>query len=133
MLIDDDPIYLYGTQRLVEIKNITKKVITATNGKEGLQFLENCIRTGQALPSLILVDISMPVMDGWQFLAKFQEWVDGQSFGKDIPVVMVSSSINHQDMQRAKSNPLVQQYVMKPITSDNLDEIAEAYWKNKKN
>jgi len=72
---------------------------------------------------VILLDINMPVMDGWDFL----EWVKNNRhlFAKNVPIFMVSSSIDWRDIERAKSYESVMDYMSKPLTEGNFFEIAE--------
>jgi YesN/AraC family two-component response regulator len=129
VIIDDDPLYTFGIKRLIEVKQLSKKVETFKNGKEALGYLsqQSAVPTNN-LPDIILVDINMPIMDGWTFMQEFQK-LKPQLSGK-MMVVMVTSSIDHNDFQRVKNFPEIRDYIIKPVTGDNLDDILSKYWQN---
>jgi CheY-like chemotaxis protein len=74
-----------------------------------------------ALPDVILLDINMPIMDGWDFLEWFKEFKE--NLVKAIPIFMVSSSIDWRDIEKAKSYEEVIDYMSKPLTDGNFFEI----------
>ena len=90
------------------------------NGKEAIDFLINPENQNQ-LPDIIFLDINMPVMDGWGFMESFVK-IKPQ-LGKKITIYMVSSSINQDDINRAKGISDVTDYVIKPISQDTLVEL----------
>jgi CheY-like chemotaxis protein len=70
-----------------------------------------------------LVDINMPVMDGWQFLQNFRTDINEE----EQLVFMVSSSIDQADIDRAKGFPFIREFISKPITADKLKELVARY------
>jgi CheY-like chemotaxis protein len=75
----------------------------------------------EALPEIILLDLSMPVMDGWQFLDAFTKL--NPKIGKKITIYICSSSISPDDVTRSKTISAVTDYIIKPITKDKLIEM----------
>ena len=75
----------------------------------------------ESLPDIILLDLSMPIMDGWQFLDEFVKI--NPKIGKKITVFICSSSISPDDVARAKSINAVSDFIIKPMTKDKLIEI----------
>ena len=87
--------------------------------RNGQVAIDHLAENGEHLPDMILLDINMPVMDGWDFLENFSE----MAMSKDIPVVMLTSSINPDDIEKAKSHQLVKGFLSKPLNKDKLDEV----------
>ncbi len=119
-VIDDDKIYIYGLKKLISIKELSPNLIEFYNGKEAIDFLTDPQNLNE-LPDIIFLDINMPVMDGWGFMESFVK-IKPQ-LGKKITIYMVSSSINDDDIQRAKQITDVTDYVIKPISPDTLVEL----------
>lgn len=118
-IIDDDPIFIFGAKRIMEIADFCNGYLIYHNGKEAIDALSSLISNNQSLPEVILLDINMPVMDGWQFLDEFIK-IDPP---KEITIYIISSSIDPSDVQRAKSYERVSKYLIKPITVDKLRTI----------
>jgi CheY-like chemotaxis protein len=116
-IIDDDPIVLAIGKKLIDRHQDYDQVSTATNGEEALQVLKGIVN--QNLPSFILLDLNMPIMDGWEFLDNVQN-IDHL---KDIPIFIFTSSINPVDKQRSLNYANVRGYISKPLTMSVLDNI----------
>lgn len=119
-VVDDDEIYVYGIKKLIHLKRLCPNLIEFRNGRDAIEFLMDPQNNDQ-LPDVIFLDISMPVMDGWDFMetyAKIKPQLD-----KKITVYMVSSSINDDDINRAKAIADITDYVVKPVTYDKLLEL----------
>lgn len=120
-VIDDDMIYQFAVKLNIKQLQLAEKVLTFSNGEEAMLFFSENMENPEALPQVILLDINMPVMDGWDFLDWFQS-AKGK-FARQIPIFMVSSSIDWRDMEKAKSYPEVQEYLSKPLTDGNFFDI----------
>ena len=105
-IIDDDEIYIFAVKRLIQKNDFCNNVIVYNNGKDALKEIKNLISNNENLPDVILLDINMPIMDGWQFLDEFTSI----KTEKEITIYMVSSSINPTDVERAKSYKRVSNY-----------------------
>lgn len=119
-VIDDDRIYTYGLKKLISLKQLCPNLIEFPNGKEAMDFLINP-KNASNLPDVILLDINMPVMDGWDFMESYTQ-IKPQ-LGKKIIIYMVSSSINEEDINRAKNISDVSDYVIKPVSHNKLIEL----------
>ena len=84
----------------------------ACNGDEVLSRLQ------KARTSLVVLDISMPVMDAWEFLEQFEK-LDAHIKNR-VKIHILSSSVNKQDMARAQSNKNVEYYLIKPLTKESI-------------
>ncbi|WP_158559219.1 response regulator [Deminuibacter soli] len=119
-IIDDDLIYLYNMQKLLALHSINN-VLVFHNGEEAMQYFTETGFATACMPDIILLDINMPVMNGWEFLDAFKE--ARPLIQKDITIYMVSSSVDKDDMKRAKSYEEVADYFVKPVTLANLEKI----------
>lgn len=128
LLVDDDPASNYLTQMLLEELEIASRIFTSKNGKEALQFLENqCLfvtnESEDCCPDLILLDINMPVMDGFEFLEKFEALSHERN--KTIHVVLLTTSTNYKDIERAKQYRILS-FLEKPLTEEKIIQIVDA-------
>lgn len=120
-IIDDDPIYIFGTRRMMEIANFCESFMIFNNGKNALETLEKIILAEGTLPELILLDLNMPIMDGWEFLDEFIKIPCEQK----VTIYIITSSIDNEDIKKAKTYSNVSNYILKPVTVDSLKVILE--------
>ncbi|MEZ4774169.1 MAG: response regulator [Bacteroidia bacterium] len=120
-IIDDDDIFIFGLKRLIEIKKLCKNLMIFSNGREALNFFSDYLPHVSEVPDLILLDMNMPVLDGWQFLEEFASIK--ANFSKQITIFMVSSSINQADIEHAKNLSLLSGYLIKPISLQDLEKL----------
>ncbi len=118
-IIDDDPIFVFGIKKVMELINFSDSIMVFKNGQEALDNLKPIILSKEELPDIILLDLNMPVLDGWQFLDEFIKI----PCEKKIIIYVVSSSIDPEDILRAKSYQGVSDYIVKPITIERLKEV----------
>lgn len=121
-VIDDDPIYVFGLRKMIELKRLCERISVFASGREALDYFLASPDLAD-LPDLILLDINMPVLDGWQFLAQFEPLKP--ALGKEMPLYLVSSSIFEEDLRRAQAHPLVTEYLTKPISFRRLQELLQ--------
>ncbi len=96
-------------------------ILQFSNGEEALRYLlANASQEGN-LPDIILLDINRPYVDGWAFLNDYAELK--KQLAKKIVIYMVSSSIDPSDMNRAKSNANVSDYLIKPILKEGYQKL----------
>jgi CheY-like chemotaxis protein len=119
-IIDDDDIYLFSVKKVIEVNKFSEMVLEFRNGQEALEFFSTC-NDHAKLPDLILLDINMPVMNGWEFIEEFRKLKP--SFPKDIMLYVVSSSVDRSDVEKARSLSNVRDYLIKPMTASQLKNI----------
>ena len=120
-LIDDDEIYIFTAKKLINKTDFSEEVKFFYNGKEALEAIKSKLYNEEELPEVILLDLNMPIMDGWQFLDEFIRI----KTKKTIKVYIVSSSVNPVDIERAKTYNMVSNYIVKPISREKLYSITE--------
>jgi len=117
MLIDDNVTDLFLHERFIAHENIAYEITSFSLAEKALDYLAEQ-KTEEGLPDLILLDIQMPLMNGFDFLHKYEELV----MTNKCPVVMVSSTLDFGDINRAKANPLVLELLEKPLNMKVLKE-----------
>jgi YesN/AraC family two-component response regulator len=117
-IIDDDPIYVFGMKKLISVNNICNSILVFNNGHEAIQYLTS---NQNKVPDVILLDINMPIMDGWDFLNEFSNIKNNLS--KNVTIHMVSSSIDPNDIEKAKGYQEISEYLVKPVKSQDLKRI----------
>jgi CheY-like chemotaxis protein len=117
-IIDDDPIQALIIERMLASYKICDKLLVFKNGLEALQYFQANFANPELVPDIILLDINMPVMNGWQFLDEFKDM--RPAIDKKIILYMVSSSIWPEEIEKAKNYSVVTDYIVKPITMQEL-------------
>ncbi len=120
-IIDDDPIFVFGTKKILQTAHFSEDIIVYNNGAEALNNLKTIISKGEKLPDVILLDINMPIMDGWQFLESFSKIKTAEK----VHIYIVSSSQDPEDIERARNHKAVDSYVIKPVALNEIIRIAE--------
>ncbi|CAN5223273.1 response regulator [soil metagenome] len=122
LLVDDDDISNYLTEVLIQKLNFSGDIEVYKNGEEALNYIRNCMYHHDTLqcPELVILDINMPVMDGFEFLEEFEKLQRNNNI--DIPVVMLTTSNYNNDIQKAKKYK-VAGFVNKPLTEEKFLEI----------
>lgn len=120
-IVDDDDIYKFALTRSVESLLEGNQVSLFANGEDTLDHIIANKNDITALPDIILLDIDMPVMDGFQFLEEYEKIED--SLAKKITIYMVSSSVDPEDVIKAKSFETVTDYISKPLNEDKFERI----------
>ncbi len=115
IFIDDDPISNYIHDLVLENLKI-KNAHFFLSAKEGLDFLSN--RKNQ-VNDIIFVDINMPVMDGWDFIEKYQNLYKSNKNNQQF-FVMLSSSFNHNYTKKIKKYKSIKGFLIKPLSKDTL-------------
>lgn len=123
-IIDDDPIYQLLINKIIAMAETEYSIISFTNGKDALDSLTANLEEDKALPEIILLDIEMPVMDGWDFMDHIEKALSEKH--KKTAIYIVSSSIAHEDKEKAKTFPEIMGYFSKPMDTGKILEITKA-------
>jgi len=118
LLIDDDAITITICERLMKIRHFTAEVISCPDGRTAREYLQNSM---SSLPEVILLDLHMGIMNGWEFLDWYDKWC--ASLPQSPPVYVLSSSLSNADIKRSQAYAPVRGYIVKPMTAEHLKEI----------
>lgn len=123
MIIDDNAVDLYIGSRMIINNLFAEKVNEYSSASEALYFLQNNQDDLEKLPEVIFVDIYMPEMSGFDFMEQYARLPS--ALKNHCRVYILSSSIDDMDIVRAQVDPNTGIFLVKPITKESLDRIAD--------
>lgn len=129
MLVDDDEMSIYLEKKIIEQTGLVNTIKTFDNGLEAINFLKDNLNNPEVLPKIILLDICMPIMDGWAFLEEFKDLK--HHLEEKIVIYILSSSISSDDIKKVQKINEVSNFIIKPITKEVFEKIAKALKNNK--
>ena len=119
-IIDDDKLTVKLISMLIHKNKFCDEIHSFYNAQDALNELKQNSENSDELPDGILLDLNMPIIDGWQFLEEYVKL----DIVKDISIYIVSSSIDPADIEMAKKHEFLKDYIMKPITAAKLTAMA---------
>lgn len=120
-VVDDDEIFHFILKKLFEQQDDQLKVTSFLCAEDALARLQH--PDNQLLPSLIILDMNMQRMNGWDFIEAYRGIKS--SLSEQIPIIMCSSSIDMRDMQKVKRTPELKAYITKPLDSVKMQQIKD--------
>ncbi len=120
-IIDDDEIFQFITRKSFERLERNDNLLFFLNGEDALTSIKEGISGNNASPDLIFLDINMPIMDGWDFLAELIK-LEGE-MKKTPQIYMVSSSIDDKDLIKSKTYHMIKDYIVKPIKDTHIKDL----------
>lgn len=129
LLIDDDEINNFISIKLIKKALLNTEIMACLNGKFAIDQLADIQQKDPSkMPDYILLDINMPIMNGWEFLEEFKRRnIDPQGKSK---IYIISSSVFSNDINKAKSYPLVKDFISKPLNVEKIKELFEVHGHN---
>jgi CheY-like chemotaxis protein len=118
-IVDDDEIMVYLSDNLIRQQGFCDHSENFQSGRAALDSIRELLKNGGELPELMLVDINMPVMNGWDFMDELLTLPGGDK----IPVFIFTSSIDPADKDRSFSYRSVRGHIQKPLTVVKLNKI----------
>ncbi|MBE99476.1 response regulator [Flavobacterium coralii] len=120
-IVDDDKIYHFLFKNLLKQNDINVETTFFCNGYDAIEFIRKN-KDDVEMPDLILLDVNMPIMNGWQFLEEYEKMV--KDFDKKPIIYMISSSNSEVDISKSKDfDGLVKDYYLKPICREDLEKM----------
>jgi CheY-like chemotaxis protein len=126
LLVDDDYTTNFVNQLLLEDMQVAEKVLLAQNGKEGLEMIRQVCEESLC-PTLILLDINMPVMNGFEFLEAYEKLKFAHK--QSVVIVMLTTSLNPSDIDRLQKVP-IKGFLNKPLTEAMVREIVHKHFQS---
>ena len=116
-LVDDNEVDLFVQRRFIEMKKYAGNIVTFTSPSKALEAL-----TGNPahVPGVLFLDLNMPMINGFEFLEQVREF--SQDLFNRLRVVVLSSSNNQMDRERAFGNSNGIRFITKPVNSQGLEE-----------
>jgi CheY-like chemotaxis protein len=121
LLVDDNDTDNFISKRIIEITRFAKRVEVKSSGKGALDYLKEHQNNPDMIPSIIFLDINMPIVDGFVFLYEFEKF--NELVRNKSKVIILSSSDNKRDIDKIVNNNHVIKFITKPLTEFALEEI----------
>ena len=119
LVVDDDKIFLVLVSRLLKTFYPKTTITSCLNGREALDYLD------KSTPDIILLDINMPIMNGWEFMNRLP-----LKKQEDLSIFIVSSSIDPRDQRLSKINLNIEGFIEKPLTPEKLKRVLGVHASN---
>ena len=127
MIVDDSDSDVYLARYYIEENQATDAIITAADGQAALDLLGDLVANKQALPNVILLDINMPRVDGFEFLGRLEDTEVYKHHSEPVVVVMLTSSDHGNDRNRADQFRFVRDYITKPLMETHVEKLLRLY------
>ncbi|CAM4271955.1 response regulator [Zobellia nedashkovskayae] len=124
LLIDDDEINNILHSVFINKLDLDLQVNTVLNGQEGIDFI---MGKDLELPCMVMLDLKMPIMDGWEFMKAYEESVP-KELKEQITIVLVTTSDNEEDKDRAEVNEFIDDFSQKPLSDDTFRHLIQSHF-----
>ncbi|MBW8687664.1 response regulator [Chitinophaga rhizophila] len=120
-IVDDDPIHQQIANIMIKRQGIGENVRAFSDAQDVLDYLRQYSFEAEQLPDLILLDLNMPVMDGWDFLNDYAGFY--KDLAKQIGIFVLTSSIDDKDRRKVDTYSFVKGYLTKPLSSEIITKL----------
>jgi CheY-like chemotaxis protein len=128
MVIDDNEIDLFVAEYILEKHSFSEKVVCVPSARQALDYLVSFEATPDDLPDLIFLDINMPIMSGFDFLEEYEKL--SESIRKHCIIMMLTTSLNENDREKAASNRYICSFLNKPLDQAKIAYVNQRLQKN---
>ncbi len=118
-VVEDEPMQVFITTKMIKMTGMVESLMIFNNGKDAYDKLRAIILSSEKLPEIILLDLNMPIWDGWQFLDEFTKI----PITSKVIIYILTSSNNPDDLKRAETYNMSKNYLVKPITLGQLKTV----------
>lgn len=122
-MIDDDQTFVFLTKKVLRSVPYQVNIEEFEDGQQAIDFLKQNAGEQDLLPDVIFLDLSMPVMDGWEFIKEYKHLKP--KISKVAQLYIVSSSISPHDIERSREIGIVTDFIIKPLAKEKFTEIVE--------
>ncbi len=120
LLIDDDHITNMLNERIIKYTQVAESVHVCISAQKALNLITDIIDKQESIPEVILLDIRMPIMDGFGFLEEFAKIPE--SITSDVKIAMLTSSLEDSEKDRAYKYKNVIDFINKPLNEVKIRE-----------
>ncbi len=125
LIIEDNEIDRFVAKRMLEKRFFCEEVVLIESAPKALSYLKSLEYMPEELPQFIFLDIRMPEMDGFGFLEEYEKLPTGVK--TNCIMLMLSSSLDAFDHERAAKNPYINRFLNKPLNTDDIDELLKVF------
>jgi CheY-like chemotaxis protein len=124
-VVDDDSLYNYGIKRLFSKNLPENELSTFENAESALEAISGMYEKHETLPDVILLDLNMPGMNGWEFLKKLEGLRSKAE--KDVEVYVISSQVydKEEELYRVEWDTKVSDFIQKPVDANGILKLFE--------
>ncbi|MFN5324222.1 MAG: response regulator [Bacteroidota bacterium] len=122
LIIDDDEIFEFITRELIAEMYPDSEIKSFLSSSEGLNYIMSSIATGDNLPDILLLDIRMPEMDGFELLDELAKKHNASDL-EPMKIFMLTSSLDAKDYRMSTENALVSGFISKPLEAEKLHSL----------
>ncbi len=119
MLVDDTEVDTFISKKMLKSAEFSNNIIEFYSAQKALEFLQENKSNEHVLPQIIFLDLHMPAMDGFDFMEKFRNL--DPKITRYCKVVMLSSSLDSEDIRRIQGFSQVIKFMIKPLSVDQLN------------
>jgi len=127
LLVDDDDASNFLHSIFINKLDLDVNINSALNGKEAIDFILGKGQEKLALPCMVMLDLRMPIMDGWQFMKAYEDMVPKKLKDK-ITIVLVTISDDKEDKERATTNKYIADFAQKPLSDETFKALIQKHF-----